>query len=299
MNFSIIQMSMKAGDKDANVSKAEKMIDEAVEKYSANIVGLPELFTAEYFAQWIDRKYFSYAEPIPGPTTNRIAKKAKQHGIYIIAPIFEEARKGEYYNSAAMIAPDGRILGVYRKMHIPMGKIPELGSWGYEKFYFRSGSDFPVFETKLGTIGIYICWDRHFPEGWRILTLKGADVIFVPVASMGKFLGETFSMEIKIMAYQNQCYVAAANRVGVEGELNFYGGSHIVDPIGNFIAGPASDKEEETLCATLDLDIVRQVRSIATFQLDRKPEVYGKLIEHQPLRELRIQEKSEYGRVIL
>lgn len=298
MNFAIIQMSMKIGDKEANVSKAEKMIDEAVKKHKANIVGLPEFFNTEYFPQWIDRKYFSYAEPIPGPTINRMTKKAKQHGIYIIAPIYEEVRKGECYDSAAMIAPDGKILGVYRKTHIPMGKVPEVGAWAYEKFYYRSGSDFPVFETKIGNIGIIICWDRHFPEGWRILTLKGADVIFVPIASMGA-IGGMDPIVSRAMAYVNQCYVVAVNRVGVEGELNFYGGSHIVDPMGgSIIAGPASDKEEAILCATLDLENVRQFRSMATFQLDRKPEVYDKLTEHQPLRMLRTQEKSKYGRII-
>lgn len=297
MKFAIIQMSMKMGDKEANVSKAEKMIDEAVEKYKPDIIGLPELFNTEYFPLWFDRKYFMYAEPIPGPTINRMIKKAQQHGIYIIAPIYEEVAKGEYYDTAVMIAPDGKILGAYRKVHVPMGKAPELGVPAcYEKFYFRGGTEFPVFETKLGTIGICICWDSGFVESWRILTLRGADVVFVPEASQGKFFAEMDPIVGRVMAQLNECYAVVVNRVGTEGEAWFYGRSQIASPTGEILAGPASDKEE-ILCATLDLEIIRELRSLSTFLRDRKPEFYGPLTELLPLKERRIREKSEYGRV--
>jgi len=281
-NFAIVQMSMKIGDKGANLRKAEGMIDQAVKKYKADVVGLPEFFSTEYFPQWMDRKYFKLAEPIPGPTTERMAKKAKEHGVYIIAPIFEEFERGIYYDSSPLISPEGEVVGIHRKVHIPFFWFLEGEVWSYEKFYYRSASDFPVFKTEFCNIGQLICYDRHYPEGWRTLVIKGADVIFIPVASLGKFLGDIFSTEMRGMAYVNQVYAVVLNRVGIEGEFNFYGGSHMVDPYGNMVCGPASDKEE-ILCATIDLETVREARRRVPFLRDRKPEVYGLLHKHEPV----------------
>ena len=222
VTFVVIQMSMRLGDKESNTSKAERMIDQAVKKYNPDIIGLPEFFNTEFFPQWLDRKFFKEAEPIPGPTTNRIAAKAKEHGVYIIAPIYEKAARGLYYDSSPLIGPDGKIIGVSRKIELPNVWFKEGDAWANEAFYYASANvenAYPVYETKIGNLGQIICWNRHFPETWRRITVKGADVIFVPVASMGKFLGDMFSMEMRVMTYQHQCFAVVVNRVGIEGCL--------------------------------------------------------------------------------
>ena len=280
VNFAVIQMSMKLGDKNANISKAEKLIDESVKERKANIVGLPEFFNTEYFPQWIDHKYFALAEPIPGPTTDRISKKAIEHGVYIFAPLYEEAEKGVYYDSSPLIGPDGKILGTTRKVEIPM--IDWKGTKGLEKFYFRGGDELPVFQTKFGKVGQIICYNRHYPEQWRIYALKGADMIFVPVASMGQSgLSPMFSIETRASCFMNQLFAAVANRVGIEGTNNYYGDSHIVDPLGVVLAGNASGDKDEILTATMDLGMIQEVRNGLQFWRDRRPEVYGQILKSQ------------------
>lgn len=259
---------MKAGDKEANISKAEKMIDDAVKKYKPDIIGLPEFFNTEYFPQYTDRKYFEYAEPIPGPTSERIGKKAREYGIYIIAPIYEKAQRGLYYDSSPIICPDGSVVSNTRKVELPNVSYREGGICVNEEFYYAAGNlenSYSVTKTKLGNIGQIICWNRHFPETWRLLTMKGAEVIFVPVASMGNFLSEMFSLEMRAMAYVHQCFAVVVNRVGKEGEQRMYGGSHIVNPKGKLLAGPASDQDEAILSVALNLDEIDEARQQIPF----------------------------------
>lgn len=260
-------MSMK-DDKEANVSKAEKMIDLAVKEQNPDMVGLPEFFNTIYFPQYVDRKYFKEGEPIPGPSVNRIARRAKDHGIYVIAPIYEKAQAGLYYDSSALLGPDGKVIGVTRKNEAPNVMYKEGGLWSNEEFYFamaNAENAYPVFETKFGKIGQIICWNRHFPENWRLLTVKGAEFMYVPVASMGKFLSEMFSLEMRAMCYVHQCFAAVVNRVGVEGEQRMYGGSHMVNPKGKLLAGPASDAKEEIVTAEFNLDDVDTTREEIPF----------------------------------
>ena len=268
MTFAAVQMSVEIGNKEANVAKAEAFIDEAVQRYKPNIVGLPEFFNTEYFPQYMDRKYFDYAEPIPGPTTDRMAQKAKEHGIYIIAPIYEKAGRGVFYDSSPLIAPDGKILGVTRKVELPNVWYKEGGLWTNEEFYYSSGSPesaYLVYNTKVGNVGQIICWNRHYPENWRISTMKGADVIFIPIASMGNFLSEMTVLETRVMAYVHQCFAVGVNRVGQEGDQRMYGGTHIVGPKGQILAGPASDTEEQIVSATLDLGEIDEARQQIPF----------------------------------
>lgn len=265
--FSVIQMSMQ-DDKEANVSKAEKMIDRAVKEHHSDIVGLPEFFNTIYFPQYVDRKYFREAEPIPGPTINRVARKAKEHGIYVFAGIYEKVQAGLYYDSSALIGPDGKVIGVTRKNEVPNVMYKEGGLWTNEEFYYSMSNlenAYPVFETRFGKIGQIICWNRHFPENWRLLTVKGAEIIFVPVASMGKFLSEMFSLEMRAMSYVHQCFAVVVNRVGVEGKQRMYGGSHIVNPKGKLLVGPASDSREEIISAELNLDEIETTREEIPF----------------------------------
>ncbi|MFQ5997711.1 MAG: carbon-nitrogen hydrolase family protein [Candidatus Bathyarchaeia archaeon] len=301
MTFAAVQMAMKIGDVEANIAKAEKFIDDAVSKYRPDIIGLPEFFNTEYFPQYVDRKYFAYAEPIPGPTTERMSKKAKEHGVYIIAPIYEKAGRGVYYDSSPVIAPDGKVLGITRKVELPNVWFKEGGVWANEDFYYSSGNlenAYLVYNTKIGNIGQIICFNRHYPETWRKLTMKGAEVIFVPVASMGKFLGDMFTVEMRAMAYVHQCFGVVLNRVGVEGEHRMYGGSHIVGPKGQYLAGPASDTKEEILCATLDLGNIDEARQQVPFTKSfhtsslRSHLLYDQMNKSGPER---VEEKSEYG----
>ena len=303
IKFAIIQMSMKAGDKEANIKKAERLIDQAVREYDPDIIGLPEFFSTEYFPQYVDRKYFSYAEPIPGPTTERIGKKAKEHGIYIIAPIYEQAQRGLYYDSSPIIAPDGKVIGNARKVELPNVWYKEGGLWANEEFYYAGGNlenAYPVFKTKLGNIGQIICWNRHFPENWRTLTTKGAEIIFIPVASMGNFLSEMFSLEMRVLAYVHQCFAVVVNRVGREGEQTMYGGSHIVNPKGKLLAGPASDTEEAIFCSTINLDEVDEARQQIPFTKSfhtstlKTHLLYNNVIKPEPFAET-LQRVSEYG----
>lgn len=263
ITFAAIQMSMKTGDKEANLRRAETFIDQAVKTYSPHIIGLPEFFNTEYFPQYMDRKYFDYAEGTNGTSVKRIAEKAKQHDLYVIAPIYEKAARGVYFDSSVLIGPDGKVIGVTRKVETPNIWFKEGGAWSNEDFYYASGNlenAYPVFETKIGKIGQIICWNRHFPEVWRTLAMKGAEIIFVPVASMGKHFSEMFSLEMRVMAYVHQVFTVLVNRVGNEGKAKMYGGSHIVSPRGKILAGPASDKKEEIVVATLDLEELDKAR---------------------------------------
>ncbi len=274
----LIQMGLKA---DTNESPEKirdlmneahiQLIDQAGES-GVQILCMQEVFNQPYFCPSQDTKWYSAAERIPeGPTIQLLKQYAQKHQMVIIAPIYEEDMTGIYYNTAAVIDADGQYLGKYRKTHIPQ----VAGFW--EKFFFKPGqSNWPVFETKYGKIGVYICYDRHFPEGWRALALNGAEVIFNPsatVAGLSKYLWE---LEQPAAAVANGCYIAAINRVGNEAPWDigtFYGSSYFVNPRGE-IEAQASEEKDELLICDLNLELVREVRNQWQFFRDRRPETY-------------------------
>src|SRR6187402_3243972 len=244
------------GDKESMIQKHEKYAHEAAEQ-GAQVMLFQELFYGPYFCQVQDPQYYSYTELIPdGPTTKRMQDLAKQTGMVLIAPMYEEDEKasGIYYNTAAVIDADGTYLGKYRKTHIPHVK----GFW--EKFYFRPGNTgYPVFETSVGKVGVYICYDRHFPEGWRELGLNNAQLVFNPSATKPGLSNRLWELEQPAAAAANGYFVAAPNRVGREdneyGELavTFYGSSQFCDPQGNVVGAMGSDSHEEVVVRDLDL----------------------------------------------
>lgn len=270
--LALIQMRC-SDDVERNLAKALDMIDQAA-KQGAKIIALQELFNTPYFPNRArDPGYFSLAEPIPGPTVNRVAAKARQHGVVILAPIYEKEIVGIYYNSAVLIGTDGEIVGKYRKMHIPhSGHL-------IEKFYFKPGNyGFPSFVTPHATIGTLICYDRHFPEGARALGLSGAELVLIPVASPRPQARDVFVKELMAMAIANQYFVAAINRVGVEADDEFFGSSLVCDPRGNVIA-QADSNNDEILITDIDLSLVAATRNSWMFYRDRRPDAYGILTQ--------------------
>ena len=264
------------GDKDSMVEKAVRHIGDAA-RAGAQVLCLQELFYGPYFCQVQDTKHYAYTEPIPeGPTTKRMQEVARKHGIVLVVPMYEEEHTGVYYNTAAVIDADGRYLGKYRKTHIPHVN----GFW--EKFYFRPGNlGYPVFETAVGKVGVYICYDRHFPEGARALGLGGAELVFIPSATSRGLSMHLWKIEQTAHAIANGYWVGTINRVGREAEFgpnDYYGTSYFADPRGKIVA-EASDREEQLLCAELDLDLVREVRNTWQFYRDRRPELYGDLVK--------------------
>ena len=223
------------GDKDSMIAAALRHIHAAADQ-GAQVVCLQELFYGPYFCQVQDADYYSFTEAIPdGPTTLLLQRAAQTHRIVIIAPMYEEEQPGLYYNTAAVIDADGSYLGKYRKNHLPQVK----GFW--EKFYFRPGNlGYPVFDTAVGRIGVYICYDRHFPEGWRALGLAGAKIVFNPSATSRSLSAYLWQLEQPAAAVANQYFIGAINRVGIEplGDNDFYGGSYFVTRAGNWSARP-------------------------------------------------------------
>ena len=280
----LIQMSLK-GDAD-NMSPQQirdcmleahlPLIDEASAK-GVQVLCFQEVFTQPYFCPSQDSKWYAAAESIPdGYTTRLMQEYARKHNMVIIVPIYEETMPGVYYNTAAVIDADGSYLGKYSKTHIPQ----VAGFW--EKFFFKPGSShWPVFDTVYAKLGVYICYDRHFPEGWRALALNGAEIIYNPsatVAGMSQYLWE---LEQPAAAAANGIYIGAINRVGTEAPWNigeFYGSSYFVNPRGEIIAQASPDKDE-LLVTELDMDMVREVRENWQFFRDRRPETYSPLTE--------------------
>lgn len=271
----LIQMTTEY-DVEKNVQRAENHVREAASQ-GAKIVGLQELFNTVYFPFEMNPKHLDLAEPIPGPTIERMQKVAQEEGIVLLAPIYEKAMEGELYNSAPVIGPDGEIIGVYRKSSIPLVNTPTLV--GFEKYYFKPGNTgFTVFDTPFARIGILICYDRHFPEAARILALRGAQFLFVPTATCGmsRYLWE---LELRAHAVDNIYYVGGVNRVGKDtggAESHWYGSSMFSDPKGQIIA-QAGDQEDEILYAELDFSVMDQIRNEWGFFRDRRPDLYGDL----------------------
>lgn len=270
-------------DKNSNIKKAINSIRKASSN-NAKIICLQELFNSEYFCYEINEKYFEYAEPIPGPSINKISKVAKELKVVVIAPIFEKEMGDVFYNTAPVIGTNGEIIGKYRKMSIPLTTTELFES--YEKYYMKPGNlGFPVFSTFFGiNIGILICYDRHFPEAARILALKGADIIFIPTTTAGKtqYLWE---IELKAHAVSNCCYIGGLNRVGADiggrGRAfghNYYGSSLFIDPMGNIIS-QAGDKKDEIIYAEIDTSISAHLKNEWGFFRYRRPDAYGPLCE--------------------
>lgn len=264
------------GDKESMIELHEKYVAEAAAA-GTQVMCFQELFYGPYFCQVQDAEYYSYTEAIPdGPTTKRFQEIAEKHGMVLVLPMYEEEQPGILYNTAAVIDADGTYLGKYRKTHIPQVK----GFW--EKFYFRPGNlGYPVFETAVGRVGVYICYDRHFPEGWRALGLNGAQIVFNPSATSRGLSAYLWQLEQTASAAANMYYVGAINRVGIEplGDNDFYGTSYFANPRGQFVDDVASDQDAELVVRDLDLGLIDEVRSQWAFYRDRRPDMYGPLTE--------------------
>jgi N-carbamoylputrescine amidase len=243
----------------------------------AKIIGFQEVFNAPYFCQVQEAEHYRWAEPVPdGPTITRMCALAKELGIVMVVPVYEIEGSGFYYNTAAVIDADGRFLGKYRKHHLP--QLP--GFW--EKFYFRPGNlGWPVFDTAVGRVAVYICYDRHFPEGWRALGLAGAQLVYNPSATSRGLSSYLWKLEQPAAAVANEYFIAAINRVGVEeyGDNDFYGTSYFVDPRGQFVGDVASGDAEELVVRDLDFDLIDQVRQQWAFYRDRRPDAYQSLVQ--------------------
>jgi beta-ureidopropionase len=266
--------------KEKAIEKHIKLVKEAKDQ-GAQIICLQEIFYGPYFCAEQNTKWYDAAEEIPnGPTTRRFQDLAKELGVVIVLPIYEREGIATYYNTAAVIDADGTYLGKYRKQHIPhVGVGSEVcGFW--EKFYFKPGNlGYPVFDTAFAKVGVYICYDRHFPEGARILGLKGAEIIFNPSATVAGLSEYLWKLEQPALAVANGYYVGAINRVGFEAPWNmgeFYGQSYLVDPRGNFVAMGSRDNDEVVI-GEMNKKLIREVRDTWQFYRDRRPETYNEM----------------------
>jgi N-carbamoylputrescine amidase len=273
-------VQMRCGEaKQANVEKAVSRIAEAAAA-GANLVCLPELFAHRYPCQSEDHRQFDLAEPIPGPTSEALARAAREHGAVVVGSIFERRGAGLYHNTAVVLDADGRLAGRYRKMHVPDDPLY------YEKFYFAPGDlGFTSFATRFGRVGVGICWDQWFPESARLIALAGAQVIAYPTAigwtaqekrAFGATQHSAWETIVRSHAIANGLFVAAVNRTGVEDRLEFWGASLACDPSGNVLAR-ASHDAEETLLVECDLDQIDAVRTHWPFLRDRRIDAYGDL----------------------
>jgi|TARA_B100000315_G_scaffold220400_1_gene223070 N-carbamoylputrescine amidase len=277
----LIQMSipMSEGDgtieeiKEAIIQKHIPLIEEAG-KQGVQILCLQEIFSTPYFCPGQDESWYSAAETIPGPTIERMQEFAKKYEMAMVVPIFEKEQAGVLYNTAAVIDAGGSYLGKYRKTHIPHTS----GFW--EKFFFRPGNlGYPVFETKYAKVGVYICYDRHFPEGARALGLNGAEIVYNPSATVKGLSQYLWKLEQPAHSVANGYFMGCINRVGTEKPWNlgeFYGSSYFCDPRGQIVS-IGSEEKDELVVADLDIDMIEKVRSTWQFFRDRRPEAYGEL----------------------
>lgn len=263
--------------KQAMIDKHVDLIAQAADK-GVQVLCLQELFYGPYFPAEQDAKWYDLTEPIPdGPTTKLMQELAKKYEMVMVVPVYEEDLAGVYYNAAAVIDADGSYLGKFRKVHIPHC---EPGFW--EKFYFRPGNvGYPVFDTRFGKVGVYICYDRHFPEGARCLGLNGAEIVFNPSATVAGLSEYLWKLEQPAHAVANQYFVGAINRAGTEEPWNigeFYGQSYFCDPRGQML-DVASRDSDAIVVADMDLDMIREVRNTWQFFRDRRPETYDEIVK--------------------
>jgi len=242
----------------------------------ARIVCLQELFNGPYFCAEQQVRWYDFTEPVPaGPTIKLMQDVARRHQVVLIVPVYELEQEGIYYNTAAVISAQGEYLGKYRKTH-----IPHVAPGFWEKFYFRPGNlGYPVFDVGVARIGVYICYDRHFPEGARALGLNGAEIVFNPSATVAGLSEHLWKLEQPAHAVANGYFMGAINRVGVEAPWNigeFYGSSYFCNPRGQIVAQASRDRDE-VLTADLDLDMIAEVRKTWQFFRDRRPDMYSAL----------------------
>ena len=265
------------GDKESMIQKHEQYVHQAKEQ-GAQFMLFQELFYGPYFCAEQETKWYHLTERVPdGPTVQLMQKQAKKHGMVMVVPVYEEEQAGIYYNTAAVIDADGTFLGKYRKTHIPH---TAPGFW--EKFYFRPGNlGYPVFDTKYAKVGVYICYDRHFPEGARALGLNGAELVLHPTATVAGLSEYLWKLEQPAHAVANGYFVGAINRVGWEAPWRmgeFYGQSYFCDPRGKIVAEGPRDKDA-LVVADLNFDVIDDVRSVWQFFRDRRPDAYGPLVQ--------------------
>jgi N-carbamoylputrescine amidase len=280
VTIALVQMSCTS-DKQANVAKALDRIADAASQ-GAEVICLQELFHGLYPCQSEDHARFAEAEPIPGPTSTALAEAAKKHGVVIVGSIFERRAAGVYHNTAVVFDADGRQAGLYRKMHIPDDPLY------YEKFYFTPGDlGFRSFATRFGRVGACVCWDQWFPEAARLTALSGAEILVYPTAigwlpdekeEFGASQHSAWETMMRSHAIANGVFVAAVNRVGREGKLEFWGASFLSDPYGNVMAR-ASHTAEETLVVSCRLDQIDAARTHWPFLRDRRIDAYGELVQ--------------------
>jgi N-carbamoylputrescine amidase len=249
-------------------------------KEGVQILCFQEIFNGPYFCPSQDVKWYGLAEEVPsGPTVMLMQELAKKHSMVMVVPVYEKAMTGVYYNTAAVLDADGSYLGRYRKKHIPQ----VAGFW--EKFFFKPGNEgYPVFDTAYAKVGVYICYDRHFPEGARLLGLHGAEIMFNPSATVAGLSQYLWRLEQPAHAVANGYYVGAINRVGTEAPWNigkFYGDSYFCDPRGKIIAHGSED-DDELVTAELDLDLIEEVRNTWQFYRDRRPDTYEDMVRQLP-----------------
>jgi beta-ureidopropionase len=279
------------GDEPVHVHK-EKAIEKhiaLVREAAANgaqIICLQEIFYGPYFCTEQNTKWYEAAEEVPdGPTVQQFRSLARELGTVIILPVYERVGIGTYYNTAAVIDADGSYLGKYRKQHIPHVGVGDAGCGFWEKYYFKPGNlGYPVFETAFAKVGVYICYDRHFPEGARLLGLAGAEIVFNPSATVAGLSEYLWKLEQPAHAVANGYYVAAINRIGVEAPWNmgeFYGQSYLVDPRGQFVAVGSRD-QDEVILAEMDKNVIHEVRNTWQFYRDRRPETYDDMVKLLP-----------------
>ena len=262
--------------KRANIEHQMKMVEDAANQ-GVQMLCFQEIFTTPYFCAEQQTRWYEAVEKVPdGPTVQMMQSVAKEKGMVLIVPIYEEEISGIYYNTAAVIDADGKYLGKYRKTH-----IPHVAPGFWEKFYFRPGNlGYPCFDTAFARIGVYICYDRHFPEGARCLGLNGAEIIFNPSATVAGLSEYLWKLEQPAHAVANGYFVGAINRVGTEAPWNigeFYGQSYFCDPRGQIVA-EASRDTDELVVADLDMDKIKEVRNTWQFFRDRRPDAYGAIV---------------------
>ncbi|MFO1010455.1 MAG: nitrilase-related carbon-nitrogen hydrolase [Planctomycetota bacterium] len=275
----LIQCSNPVNDETRDIATIQKAMFEKhlpfiedAGKRGVQILCLQEIFNGPYFCPSQSARWYDAAEPVPGPTVEALAPYAKKHRMVLIVPVYEREKAGVYYNTAAVIDADGTYLGKYRKTHIPHTS----GFW--EKYFFKPGNlGYPVFQTAYAKVGVYICYDRHFPEGARILGLNGAEIVFNPSATVAGLSQYLWKLEQPAHAVANGYFMGCSNRVGTEAPWNigrFYGSSYFVDPRGNFLA-TGSEDQDELVVADMDLEKIEEVRRVWQFFRDRRPESYG------------------------
>jgi predicted amidohydrolase len=269
-----VQLHAGSADPADNLRHAVAVCEEAACQ-GAQLLVLPELFTLQYTAfSGRDPGLLGLAEPLDGPTTRAFGRLAAERRVWVVVPLFERAVPGVAFDSAVLIGPDGAVRGVYRKTHVAL--LAQEPS-GQEKFYFRAGNRFPVWDTEWGRLGILICYDRNFPEAWRLLVRQGAELIAVPITTDGRWL---FRELAQVLCYLNGVYGVFANRVGVERERTFFGGSLICGPRGEVLAEAGAD--EAVVRARADLAAIAPVRAAMPFLRDLRPELYGPLATDEP-----------------